>query len=258
MSRGAPICSITPWFITTMRSAIVRASSWSCVTMTVVTPRRRWSCVISWRRYTRTFASSAESGSSRSRRPGEGDALLLPARELRRILAALVAHADHVEQLAHARRHPGLRGSRVLEPVGHVGGGGEVGEQGVGLEDDAEVPLRGGQGRDVAAGLLDAAARLDVEAGDGAQQRGLAAPRRTQEADELALVDLERDVVEGGEGAELLGEALNAEVGRRLRVRLALPPRAPATSWARTSRRSASPTRRGSSRGSGPPTGSRS
>src|SRR5438445_54086 len=48
-----------------MRSAMVRASSWSWVTMTVVTPSRRWSCLISWRRYTRTFASSAEIERSR-------------------------------------------------------------------------------------------------------------------------------------------------------------------------------------------------
>ena len=40
-STGVPTCSITPWFITTMRSAIVSASSWSCVTMIVVTPTRR-------------------------------------------------------------------------------------------------------------------------------------------------------------------------------------------------------------------------
>ena len=31
-SSGAPTCSITPSFSTTMRSAIVIASTWSCVT----------------------------------------------------------------------------------------------------------------------------------------------------------------------------------------------------------------------------------
>ena len=142
-------------------------------------------------------------------RAGEGDPLLLPARELRRVLGALLAHADHVEQLAHARRHLGLRGPRVLEPVGDVRGGGEVGKQGVGLEDDAEVPLGGGEGRDVAAGLLDAAARLDVEAGNRAQQGGLAAPRRTQDADELALRDRERHL------PQCVGRFLARAVGLR-------------------------------------------
>ena len=36
---------------------------------------------------------------------------------------------------------------------------------------------------------------LRVEAGDRAQQRGLAAARRAEEADELAALDLERDVI---------------------------------------------------------------
>ena len=35
---GAPICSITPSFMTAIVSAIVMASSWSCVTCTNVMP----------------------------------------------------------------------------------------------------------------------------------------------------------------------------------------------------------------------------
>ena len=71
ISVGVPTCSITPWFMTTIRSAIVSASSWSWVTMTVVTPRRRCSSFISWRRWPRTLASSADSGSSSSSSPGD-------------------------------------------------------------------------------------------------------------------------------------------------------------------------------------------
>src|SRR5438094_506591 len=104
----------------------------------------------------RTSCTTMSSGRMASVTGVPGEPLLLPARKLRRVLGALLAHADHVEQLAHARRYLGLRGPRVLEPVGDVRGGGEVGKQGVGLEDDAEVPLGGGKGRDVAAGLLDA------------------------------------------------------------------------------------------------------
>ena len=47
------------------------ASSWSCVTMMVVTPSRRCSVLISSRRRTRTRASSADSGSSSSSSEGE-------------------------------------------------------------------------------------------------------------------------------------------------------------------------------------------
>src|SRR5262249_59818359 len=42
---------------------------------------------------------------------------------------------------------------------------------------------------------------------------GGAAWGRPQEADELALADLEGDAVEGGERAEALGQAVDAEVG---------------------------------------------
>jgi len=72
MTRGVPTCSILPWFITTMRSAIDNASSWSCVTMIVVTPSRCCSARISPRSRTRSIASSADSGSSNKRRPGAG------------------------------------------------------------------------------------------------------------------------------------------------------------------------------------------
>jgi hypothetical protein len=48
--------------------------------------------------------------------------------------------------------------------------------------------------RDVASGDLDHAFVLRIEAGDRAQQRGLAAPRTAEEADEVALPYVERDV----------------------------------------------------------------
>ena len=60
---------------------------------------------------------------------------------------------------------------------------------------------------------------LHLEAGDHAQQRGLAAARRTEEADELALLDVERDVVERREGAEALGDALDAQMDGAASVR---------------------------------------
>src|SRR6185436_7881625 len=88
MSNGVPTCSITPWFITTMRSAIVSASSWSCVTMMVVILRRWCSRRISVRMCERTR---------------DGDALLLAARNLRRILAGRFRQADQRQELDDAR-----------------------------------------------------------------------------------------------------------------------------------------------------------
>ena len=67
------------------------------------------------------------------------------------------------------------------------------------------------------AGLLDLSGGLDVETGDGAQKRGLAAARGPQKAHELALVDLQGDVLEGRERPEHLGQCRDAQKGLALR-----------------------------------------
>ena len=144
---------------------------------------------------------------------GERNALLLPARELRRILVALVREADEVEQLAHSVPDLGAGSPLALEPVGDVASHRHVGEQGVGLEHDPEVALGGGERGDVGARLLDGARGLDIEPGNRPQQGGLAATRRTEKADELAFENIERDVGERGELAELLRQTSDSQVG---------------------------------------------
>ena len=52
-----------------------------------------------------------------------------------------------------------------------------------------------------------------LEAGQHAQQRGLAAAGAAEQAEDLLLVDVERDVVDGDEVAELLRDVLDAHVG---------------------------------------------
>jgi hypothetical protein len=128
-----PTCSIAPWFMTTMRSATESASSWSCVTMIVVTPSFCWSERISWRSRTRSRASSAESGSSRRSRPGavasaraRAMPLLLAARELGRELGAAARQADQLQQLVDARRDARLGVAPVDEAVADVVGDREV------------------------------------------------------------------------------------------------------------------------------------
>ena len=71
----------------------------------------------------------------------------------------LLGQADERQQLGHARRDLGLRLAAVDEAVADVVRHGQVGEQRVGLEDDAEVALRGRQPRDIAAADLDRARR---------------------------------------------------------------------------------------------------
>jgi len=63
-TRGEPTCSSLPTLLTATRSAIVIASTWSCVTQIIVAPRRWCNRAISARVYTRSLASRFERGSS--------------------------------------------------------------------------------------------------------------------------------------------------------------------------------------------------
>jgi len=80
------------------------------------------------------------------------------------------------------------------------------------LEDDAVVALCWRQAGDVAPGQLDAPGALCLQPGDDAQQRGLAAARRAEEADELTLGDLEMDVAKRCEAAKVLADAGQLQV----------------------------------------------
>jgi hypothetical protein len=61
--------------------------------------------------------------------------------------------------------------------------------------------------------LQDGAAGLHFEPGDDAQQRGLAAARRTEKAHELALFDGKAHVVKRREVAEPFDDVLDAQGG---------------------------------------------
>ena len=96
--------------MTAIVSAIVMASSWSCVTCTNVMPTSCWMRLSSICSCLRRRRSSAPSGSSSSsargpvdERAGERDALLLAAGELRRLALAEAAELDELERLADAR-----------------------------------------------------------------------------------------------------------------------------------------------------------
>ena len=145
-------------------------------------------------------------------RASQRHALLLAARQLCRILVALLRHADELQKLGDTGRNLAARLAPVDEAITHVPRHSQIGKQRIGLKDDAEVALRRRQARHVAAADLDCARVLHLEAGDHPQQSGLAAARRPQEADELAALHLERDVIERGEGAEALGGALDSEM----------------------------------------------
>jgi hypothetical protein len=79
----------------------------------------------------------------------------------------------------------------------------QIREERIGLEDDAVVALRWRQARDVAPRLAHRAGGLYFKARDDAKQSGLAAARRAEKADELALRDTQVDVAQSGKGTEL-------------------------------------------------------
>ena len=189
--------------------------------MMVVTPSRRCSALISSRRRSahariergERLVEQQQAGRGR-KRARERDALLLAAGKLHRIFGALLGQADQREQFGDARVDRGAAGAAIDQAVADIGRDGEVGKQRVGLEHDAEVARGRRQVRHVAPADLDHALVLRVEARDRAQQRGLAAAGRPEEADELALVDVERDVLQRGELAEMLVQVADAQERR--------------------------------------------
>jgi hypothetical protein len=130
------------------------------------------------------------------------------------IFLLLVLQPDKREQLVHACIHYGPAGASIDQAIADIRPDREVWKQRVGLKHDAEVARGRRQMRHVAAGDLDQAGILRVEAGDRAQQRGLAAAGRSKEANELALRHVERDIVQRDELAEFLREIADAQQWR--------------------------------------------
>ncbi len=131
-------------------------------------------------------------------RPGDRDALLFPAGQLRREVVEPLAETDQAERLL--RRH---RVDRDLGDGRDVLAGGQAGDEVVELEDEADVAAPElGQGRlvrrrEVLAAVDDAAAGRGVEAPEDVEQGRLAAARGPQKDDELPGAQVEVDAPEG-------------------------------------------------------------
>src|SRR3954453_15557430 len=143
-------------------------------------------------------------------RPGQRYALALAARELGRVAVRVAPEPDQLEQLGHA---PGdLRLGRAFaarlhpEPEGHVLGDAHVAEEGVVLEDEADAPRPDVAVARVLAVEQDLPGGGEVEAGDDAQQGGLAGAGGAEQSHELAGLDAQGDIVERGEVVEALGD----------------------------------------------------
>ncbi len=145
--------------------------------------------------------------------PRQRHALLLAAGKLGRQTLTEAGEADELQSLARALRCLVLWRALPARPIGHVLRHAHMWEEGVVLEHRVERAPIGRQPRHILAREPDRAGLRRQEAGDAAQQRGLAAARWSQQSDELALLDGEVDRREGRLSAEMLGQAVNGEDG---------------------------------------------
>ncbi len=147
--------------------------------------------------------------------PGEGDALLLTARELARVAIAEPVELDERQRVGDPPRDLGTGSPPHLERKGDVLGGGHVGKQRVVLEHHADITPIWGDASHVAAVDLDRAARRRHEPRDHPEGRRLAGTRWAEERDELAASDLQVNAVDGGggRGSEQLPETTKDQGG---------------------------------------------
>ena len=140
-------------------------------------------------------------------RPGQGDALALAARELGGPAGGGVAELDGVEGRHRALAPLGARDLLDPQAVLDVGEDVHVREERVVLEHRVDVPGEGRAAGHVLAGEVHPAGGRLLEAGDHPQHRRLARAARAEHREELAVVDREVHVVDGGDVAEGLAQA---------------------------------------------------
>src|SRR5262249_14593007 len=144
-------------------------------------------------------------------RPRERHALALAAGKLCGIAVREPAELYELEELFDALLHLGLRPSADVEPERHVLADGHVLEGRVVLEDEADAPRLRRDAGDVLAVEPDGSVVRLLEPGDDPQQRRLAASARAEQGSQRPGLDLQRDVLERHELAELLPDASNLD-----------------------------------------------
>src|SRR6478736_9512695 len=149
MSSGVPHWCTLPSLMTAMRSDIVSASSWSCVTKTNVMPTSRWMRLSSTCIALRSLRSNAASGSSSSSTEGrltsarQGDALPLATGQRARLVLVATGQLDQFEHLADTPCHLGFSDPAAAQSECDVLPDGQVVEERVALEDGVDVaPVR--------------------------------------------------------------------------------------------------------------------
>ena len=150
-------------------------------------------------------------------RAGERDALLLTARELRRLALGQVAELDELQRVVRALGDLGLVDLLALEPERDVLQDGQMREQRVGLEDGVDVALVRRVIGDVSPAEKDAAGGRILEPADHPQGRGLPAAGRPEHREEAPARYRQRELVYRRHIGEALAHTLEMDVGLGLR-----------------------------------------
>ncbi len=144
-------------------------------------------------------------------RAGERHTLLLAARQLPRITLVQPAELDLLEHRMHALLDLGRGHLAQLQAVADVFADRHVRPQCVVLEHHADATLVRRHLVDAPIVEADLAFVRRVEAGDQAQQRGLAAARRAEEGEQFPFLDRQRHVIGRRHRAEALGDVLHGD-----------------------------------------------
>ena len=128
-----------------------------------------------------------------------GDALALAAGERLRLAVEVRLEVEELGRLVDPLADLVLGDAGDLQREAHVVGDGHVRVERVVLEHHRDVAVLGGEVRDVAVADADGARRDVLEAGEHAQRGGLAAAGGADEDEELAVLDVEVERVDGGD-----------------------------------------------------------
>ena len=146
--------------------------------------------------------------------------LLLAAGELAWLALLEALEADEPQDLVHAAAHVLLAHALPAQAERDVLEDRQVREEGVRLEDRVDVALVGRLPGDGLLAEVDRALGRLLEAADHPQRRRLAAAGRAEEREEAAPLDLEREVVDGGDLVEPLDHVVEPNVDVRVARRL--------------------------------------
>jgi len=141
--------------------------------------------------------------------PGQRHPLLLAAGELVGSAFLHPGQPHHPGGLGHPPAELGALDPAHPQPELDVLADGHVGEEGVGLEHGVDRPAVRRRHADFLTEDAQAPLGGQVQPGDHAQRGGLAASRRAEQGEELAVADGQVDVVDRHDLAEALRDALD-------------------------------------------------